>query len=229
VTAKVYSSNPWMNALGDEAEVAGPEFALQLLSGAEDLDARFESRYPRAIRQLSEIHWTPIRVVRRVVEQLVLRPGMRVLDVGCGPGKFCIVGSLLSGAQFVGVEQRPTLVDLATSTALALGAREASFVAGDAFELDWSGFDGVYLYNPFEEELFDRARWVDETLAFSEDRYHACIDLTEEKLGTLRKGALVSIYHGFGGKMPPGFTRRSFGFYGSGTLELWEKTSEAPG
>ena len=42
-----------------------------------------------------------------------LKPGEVVLDIGCGPGKFCIVGALATTGRFTGVEQRKHLCDAA--------------------------------------------------------------------------------------------------------------------
>lgn len=211
--------NPWMKA----HTPPGPEFVHELAAAGEGLDARFELLYPQGIREVSEIHWTPIRVVRRVVQLLRLEPGMRVLDVGSGPGKFCIVGALLSQASFVGVEQRANLVELARATATVVDATGASFLHGDAFELDWREFRCLYLYNPYEEQLFEAARRVDEALDFTEQRYRDSVHRTLAKLRGMPVGTRVALYHGFGGLMPPGYRRHFRGFYGTGTLELWER------
>ena len=40
------------------------------------------------------MHWTPVHVARRAAQFLVTGPETRVLDVGSGPGKFCLVGAL---------------------------------------------------------------------------------------------------------------------------------------
>ena len=69
-------------------------------------DSRFDLVYPREIRELSDRHWTPVEVARKAAVFLVREPGTRVLDIGCGPGKFCIVGALATDGRFTGVEQR---------------------------------------------------------------------------------------------------------------------------
>ena len=51
-------------------------------------DERFDLIYPPEIRNLSWRHWTPVVVARRAAEFLVSEPETRVLDLGCGPGKF---------------------------------------------------------------------------------------------------------------------------------------------
>src|SRR4051812_34171547 len=76
-------------------------------------DAVFDAIYPPSIRLSGEVHWTPVVVARRAAELLVTGRGTRVLDVGSGVGKVCIVGALTSDGEFTGVEQRGTLVRIA--------------------------------------------------------------------------------------------------------------------
>ena len=74
-------------------------------------DAAFDKLYPVAIRHLSEIHWTPINVARAAAEFLVNgNPNARIVDVGAGAGKFCMVGSYYTGGHFTGIEQKQNLV-----------------------------------------------------------------------------------------------------------------------
>jgi 2-polyprenyl-3-methyl-5-hydroxy-6-metoxy-1,4-benzoquinol methylase len=79
-------------------------------------DNQFDLLYPPEIRALSRAHWTPVKVARRAASFLVREPGTRVLDIGCGPGKFCIVGALATPGRFTGVEQRKQLCELAQAT-----------------------------------------------------------------------------------------------------------------
>src|SRR4051812_42201210 len=89
--------------------------------GAEALhsigDRDFDLAYPDWIQQLSDTHWTPIGVARWAARQLVTGPGTRVLDIGCGPGKFCVVGAAITEGHFTGVEQRGGLAAAARQLA----------------------------------------------------------------------------------------------------------------
>lgn len=92
-----------------------------------------------------------------VLRRLELRPGHRVLDVGCGLGfdvdKIAdIVGA---GGQVVGLDRSAHLLSTATERT---GANRpgARFVVGDAHELD------------FDDEAFDACR-IDRTLQHLED------------------------------------------------------------
>ena len=74
-----------------------------------------------------------------LVEHLALEPGMRVLDVGCGPGRHARALAE-RGIEVVGVDISPRFVELAAEGAPA----GATFVVGDARRLTYDGeFDAV--------------------------------------------------------------------------------------
>jgi predicted RNA methylase len=148
------------------------------------------------------VHWTPLDVAYRVCALLDPTPTCRVLDVGAGVGKLCHVGALTTAASWVGVERDPEMVQVATRAAIALGVTErTTFLQGDAYDVDWSAFDGIYLYNPFAEQL-----WVEEIDPETRrTAYSANIASTQERLAAARSGTRVVTYHGFGGDMPASY------------------------
>lgn len=86
--------------------------------------------------------------VGALVELLELRPGMRILDVGCGPGRHALALARM-GYEVVGVDISATFVDLARQAAEAEGLGErARFEVADARSADaWArlgSFDAVY-------------------------------------------------------------------------------------
>jgi SAM-dependent methyltransferase len=165
-------------------------------------DAQFDRLFPVAHRERSEVHWTPVEVARHAAAMLDGAPGGEVLDVGAGVGKVCLIGALTTDLRWTGVERNPAMVRVAKRIAIALGVeRTTTFVTGDAGELDWRRFGGVYLYNPFAESVFTGAEDADARRI----AYHVEVAHIERKLATLRRGAGVVTFHGFGGEMPPGF------------------------
>ena len=76
-----------------------------------------------------------------VLERLPLRPGARVLDLGCGAGD-AAAELVARGAEVVGIDANPELVDAAR----ALGLERAEFRVGDlrALELPAASFDGLW-------------------------------------------------------------------------------------
>ena len=148
----------------------------------------------------------------------------RILDVGAGPGKFCIIGALTTAAHFVGIEQRRNLVEEARRVSAQLGADQASFVHSNLVEFDCTPFDGFYFYNPFYEQLDDDAFFpIDRTLARSEALFNTYVASTTAALIRAPIGTLVATFHGFGGPMPPQYRvvheERTYG----ADLVLWRR------
>lgn len=80
-----------------------------------------------------------VQEVEFLVEALGLRPGMRVLDVGCGPGRHAIALAE-RGIEVVGVDVAERFIELARSGA----PPQATFEVGDARALRYdSEFDVV--------------------------------------------------------------------------------------
>jgi protein-L-isoaspartate O-methyltransferase len=162
-------------------------------------DRAFDGLVAPELRHLSEVHWTPVEVAVRAASLLAPGPATRVLDVGSGVGKLCAVGALSSLATWYGVEQHEELVTAARMLTRCLGVGDRTvFLHGDAFAIEWSDFDALYLYNPFEQPLFPRALTPQEHAT----AYRVQVARVEQRLATLRAGTRVLTLHGFGGVMP---------------------------
>lgn len=189
-------------------------------------DAEFDRIYPDWAREKSRQHWTPLAVVHRAVELLASgRREARILDVGAGAGKFCIAGALASRAWFTGIEQRPHLCALSRELAGRHGADRARFLCGDLSDVDWRDFDAIYLFNPFEEHRSPFCR-IDDSIQPSRETYARYVGAVEERLERMPIGTRLVTYHGFGGRVPGGFTRfpaRPLPPEATGPLELWVK------
>lgn len=75
-----------------------------------------------------------------------LRPGMRLLDVGCGPGTITIdLGELVAPGAVVGVDGSDSVLEQARAASTADNVR---FAAGDAYSLDFEdgSFDVVHAH-----------------------------------------------------------------------------------
>jgi SAM-dependent methyltransferase len=80
-----------------------------------------------------------------------LQPGMRLLDVGCGPGTLTVdLARHVASGQVVGIDVAPDVVELAQAHARESGAAGAnvSFVVGDFRDLPpgSAGFDVVHAH-----------------------------------------------------------------------------------
>jgi hypothetical protein len=198
------------------------QWIARVKHGAPISDAAFDEIYPDEIKKLSRVHWTPIEVIKRATQLLVKHPNARVLDVGSGVGKFCLVGAMVSDGRFHGIEQRKHFVDLANSLVSRYKLPRTTFIHGNFKEIDWSDYDAVYLFNPFQENKTPEQR-LDNTVPLSRDIYRDYVIAAFAKLETLKKGARVVTYHGFGGVFPESFERKVSEWCYRGPLELWIK------
>jgi len=104
-------------------------------------DERFDLLYPPHILALSSQHWTPATVARTAAEFLVPEPNTRVLDIGCGPGKFCIVGAQTTDGHFTGVEQRPELANVGRVSIERERIANAVILNANITEIDFKDYD----------------------------------------------------------------------------------------
>jgi SAM-dependent methyltransferase len=186
-------------------------------------DAVFDSIFPAEVQQLSERHWTPVSVALRAAELVAPRPGARILDVGSGAGKFCLIAALSCRATFVGVEQRPHLVEAANRAKQALGAERAEFVEGNLTSLGFDDFDGFYFFNPFYEHVAVGTATLDETIALDPLFFVHYVCFCWKALLLARRGTRVVTYYGIGGMLPKSYRRVHKERAGTDVLELWVK------
>ena len=189
-------------------------------------DRAFDALYPPRVRRLSSTFWTPVRVAQRAIRLLAPSPGARVLDVGLGAGKFCVVAAACARAEITGIEQREHLVRVSKSAARRLGVR-ARFVHGDLSSIDWTSFDAFYFYNPFHENIEDRGARIDDVVELSHRRFVDDVERTREALAAARAGTRVVTYHGLGADLPRSYRLAAAECAGSDSLKLFIKASPA--
>jgi hypothetical protein len=188
-------------------------------------DESFDQIYPTEIRELSSRHWTPVAVARRAAEFLVNDSKTRVLDLGCGPGKFCIVGALTTVGHFTGVEQRQELAKVARSAIPQERISSVEIVNANITEIDFTAFDAFYLFNPFEENLFKFGK-IDSAVKLSKVLYERYTRHVATKLARAPLGTRVVTYHGFCEEVPLCYECQQSSF--DGVLKLWRKTRNSP-
>jgi SAM-dependent methyltransferase len=183
--------------------------------------------FPSAARKVSSQFWTPVTVALRAARLLVEEGARRVLDVGSGVGKFCIVGAASTGATFVGVEHRDHFVAVARDAARRIGAPTAHFIHGTLDAVDVADFDAFYFFNPFAENLQGPDVQLDQTVPLSEPRFLTDVERALRMLVQARVGTRVVTYHGLGDDLPPGYVLAHKELRRSGCLNLWIKTTSA--
>lgn len=190
-------------------------------------DDAFDEQLPFGLQLKAGMYFTPIDVAQTAALLLAPNPGMVVLDVGAGAGKFCLAAaSAVPSATFVGVEHRGPLVRLAQRLAAQLTITNVRFVHADAFDLDWSEFDAFYLFNPFAEQLFDNVFVLDRTITLDPTNFATHVTAVRRRLACARIGTRLVTYHGFGAPPPLGYDMDQVKPAGSDRIELWIKTRE---
>jgi hypothetical protein len=202
-----------------------PRLRSALKLGISVSDAEFDAFYPDRVRLASSRFWTPVEVAIRAAQLLVVDQATRVLDVGSGAGKFCVVGALATGASFTGIEHRLPLVDIAREQAMEWQASGVRFLHARFHVVSWSEFDAFYFYNPFQEGVFSRSEQLDDTVELSRQRFRFDLEMAQCLLRVAKVGTRVVTYHGLGGRMPREYTLLSSEQSGSDCLQLWLKTA----
>jgi SAM-dependent methyltransferase len=200
------------------------EVLEQIRQGDDVHDKEFDRFLLSEARAFSKIYWTPIAVARRAAELLVDGPETRVLDVGSGAGKFCLIGALTAKAQahFTGVEQNQKLVTMAKSLGQRCAIANATFICGDALALDWREWDAYYLFNPFAAEFSASTKSI-HAHAIAGERHVDMVNAAMSKLDRAPSGTKAAIYWGIGDRLPPSWAHDYSESFGSGSLEIWVK------
>jgi SAM-dependent methyltransferase len=183
-------------------------------------DNIFDMIYPQAIREQSTCHWSPVNVCRLAAKWLVERPGTRVLDIGCGPGKFCIVGATTTQGRFTGIEQRSRLVRAAQELIRRHAIDKAQIVHGNITEVAFDHYEAFYLFNPFQENVFPSLR-IDFEVELTPHLYTEYINHVQTQLVGMPVGTRVVTYCGDASEIPAGYECQQEAF--ENKLKLWVK------
>ena len=186
-------------------------------------DEKFDQVYPARIRELSALHWTPVRVAAEAAKLLVTAPSTRVLDVGCGPAKFCLVASSLTPGSFTGVEQRANLVAAGRNAALRLQLDGVKIIHANVLAVPFALYDAFYFYNPFEENM-GRGHKIDAAVPLSPHLFKKYNSYVAAQLGAMPVGTRAVTYAGYADEIPACYDCESALFRDE--LKLWIKRRE---
>jgi len=168
-------------------------------------DLNFNSLYPKPIQDAAEKHWTRIEVAKKASAFLAISAEEKVLDIGSGAGKFCLVAAhehpLIN---FYGVEQRQNLVDLSTELAEKLALHNVVFYCDNICNIDFEKYDHFYFYNSFYENMPGTQK-IDLSIKYSEDLYDFYNRYLYKQLKKKPAGTRLVTYHSFGREIPPGY------------------------
>lgn len=185
-----------------------------------DSDAAFDAFYPEAVRIASEFHFTPVAVAKAAAAYLVDAVDTKVLDVGSGAGKFCIVGASTTEGVFTGVELRESLHDWAMEYGMHLQLERLLFLHSDIMNVDFRAFDAIYLFNPFYENI-DKSGKINTELRLERQRYDLYSLYVKLQLALMPLGTKLATYFSYGIEIPKAYVE--VGSSGQEKLRFWEK------
>lgn len=168
-------------------------------------DYNFHHLYPLYIQALAQTHWTPLKVVKKASNFLSVSPGVKILDIGSGAGKFCIGGAYYNPeAFFYGIEQRNDLVRYATIAKEMTGFNNITYMHGNLMQLDFKQYDHFYFFNSFYENLPGTYK-IDDKLTYSRCLYNQYNGYLCNQLEKMPPGTRLATYHCDESEVPRGY------------------------
>lgn len=192
----------------------------KLKSGVEVTDQTFDTIYPARYKNISKIHFTPIEIAKLAAQYLVQKPGTRVLDIGSGAGKFCMVGAACTEGHFTGVEQRRNLHRLAVRLSKKHTWQRVEYIFGNVTATNFEAYDAIYYFNSFYEHIFQHSA-IDQTVTLDKMLYTLYTQYMREQLDKMPLGTRLVTYFSFMDEVPDSYKIKSAEI--DLKLKFWEK------
>jgi len=197
--------------------------ALRL--GACPPDRAFDIFLPEDLGSLSADQWTPLSVALAAATWLEEAGVRSVIDIGSGPGKFCVAAALAGSCELIGLEQNPRFVSVSRSLARLFGVQSrARFVHGALGESELPPTDAYYIYNPFAQHLFAPSDELGCGATPNYARYRRDVMIAQDLFRRAPVGTVVLTYNGFGGLMPSSYEARRVCHELPCVLRMWRKS-----
>jgi SAM-dependent methyltransferase len=121
-------------------------------------DDEFDAIFPEEVREHSDRHFTSVFIAQKAAQFLVSSKKDRILDIGAGTGKFCLVAALTNDAHFTGVEYRKKQYEIALNCTQRFNVTNATFIHSNILDVPFDDFTGFYMFNPFLEQIDGTAK-----------------------------------------------------------------------
>ncbi|MBL7816137.1 MAG: methyltransferase domain-containing protein [Saprospiraceae bacterium] len=184
-------------------------------------EEEFDEVYPHLLQSISPVHFSPISVSKSASEYLVDKKGCRVLDIGAGVGKFCMIGATCTEGYFVGVEQRKDLCVLAQEVIERYHLKNIEIINDNIVNIDFKQFDAFYFFNSFQENI-SIADKIDNTCKLSRELYVEYSMYVREQLELMPIGTKLVTYYSFLKEVPVSYTLQATKF--GNDLKMWKKS-----
>ncbi len=149
----------------------------------------FDAIFSPEIKALSDRHWTTVFIAKISADYFCNQKHAKVLDIGSGAGKFCFVGATLHPkSEFHGVDIRQNLIDASNEIKNTYAVNNTTFFQQDVLAMNFIGYDGIYLFNPFQEKI-DTSSIIDKDSSVDVEKYitytsHIYYELHKVAVGT---------------------------------------------
>ena len=181
----------------------------------------FSMLFPDSIMKHDKLHWSPLPVIQKATGFLAEENDVKILDIGCGVGKFCLAGAYEKPkSSFYGVEQRQYLIDIANSAKDKLGTIRVEFIHNNFTQVDIKGFDGFYFYNSFFENL-PIENPIDDNVVLSPDLYYYYTNYLRDQFERMPAGTRIATYCSWDDEIPPDYQMVESHF--TNLLKFWVK------
>lgn len=192
-----------------------------LKQGEDVTDAEFDAIYPEDIRALSKRHFTPLAVAQIAADYLAEQPDARILDIGSGVGKFCMIGATCTKGHFTGVEQRENLHNLAHSLVKEYDLKNIHFIHSNIMDIDFKAFNGFYFFNSFFENII-KDDSIDKNVELDKQLFFKYSLHIRKQLNKMPIGTKLATYYAFSEEIPISYNVVETIL--EGRLKMWVKT-----
>jgi SAM-dependent methyltransferase len=193
----------------------------QLKTGQFVTDEIFNRIYPEQMQETAEFHFTPVEVALEAARFLVDKPGTRVLDIGSGAGKFCMIGAASTQGYFVGVEQRLHLHEMALVLSEKYHLDRLEFRHANILDIQLQDFDAVYIFNPFYEHISSDYP-IDQSIPLDRAFYAKYCAYTRTQLNLMPTGTRLVSYFSYLDEIPANYSIQTQAF--DSKLKMWVKS-----
>ncbi|MBK9736924.1 MAG: class I SAM-dependent methyltransferase [Saprospiraceae bacterium] len=183
-------------------------------------DLEFDVIFPFELKETSNIHFTPVDVSILAARYLATNEDSKILDIGSGAGKFCLIGSACSEGTFTGVEQRKKFCVIADGIVIKYNLANVTFIHSNITDVVFSDFTGFYFFNAFDENKHIADR-IDDEAFLGRDLYETYSNYVKKQLHTMPKGTKLVTYFSYSTEVPDSYTLMESSF--EGKLKYWEK------
>jgi len=184
-------------------------------------DQYFDQLYPDSISALASRHWTPLTIAKEAANFLAVGSNTRILDIGSGVGKFCIIGAKFHpNALFTGIEQRSSLNQIAQSVSKQLSIQNVEFLTANFTEINLAQYQHFYFYNAFYENLIDNDS-IDDAIEQRPELFNLYNQKLYKQLKKLPAGTRIATFHSSENEIPDSY--QVVGVGSNEDLKFWVK------